>query len=392
MDIRERLLGAFRLRFGTNPEFVARAPGRVNLLGEHVDYNEGFVLPAAIDQVTLVAFRNSGSPTSTLQALDLGKETSFDCLSILDKQDSNFTGLSSWARYPAGVLWAINTQGLDTPGMQAVFASEVPRGAGLSSSASVEMAFGVAWEKLGGWTLPPIELAKIGLKAETQYVGLNCGIMDQFASACGVKDRLLYLDCRSLDWQTLHMPENAIIVIADTSVRRSLADSPYNERHAACEEAVRILQEFLPGIRALRDVSVEQFHRYASRLPEMVAKRAQHIVDEIARTEQAVELLENNDAVRFGELMNACHLSLRDLYEVSCPELDTLAALAQSLPGCYGARLTGAGFGGCTVNLVAGQAVKAFTRDLAAGYTQKTGIQPEIYICHAADGAAVETI
>lgn len=390
MDLRQRILAAFRQRFGADPEFMARAPGRVNLLGEHVDYNDGFVLPAAIDRVTLVAFRKSGSPHSTLHALDLGEETSFDSQSVLDRQDLNGAALSFWARYPAGVMWSLNNDGLDTPGMQAVFASEVPRGAGLSSSASVEMAFGVAWKKLGGWTLAPIQLAKIGLKAEIHYVGLNCGIMDQFASACGVKDRLLYLDCRSLAWRTLRLPEKTVIVIADTSVRRSLTSSAYNERHNACEEAVRILRDYLPGILALRDVRVEQFHRFADRLPDIVAKRSQHIVEEIARTGQAVELLENNDAVRFGKLMNACHVSLRDLYEVSCPELDVMVALAQSLPGCYGARLTGAGFGGCTVNLVAGEAAEAFARDLATGYAQQTGLKPEIYICRASDGAGVD--
>jgi galactokinase len=392
MALRERVIQAFHQRFEADPEYIARAPGRVNLLGEHVDYNEGFVLPAAIDRDTLVAFRNSGSPRSTLLALDLDEEASFDPHSVLDKQDVNGAMLSGWSRYPAGVLWAINAAGLDTPGMQAVFASDVPRGAGLSSSASVEMAFGVAWEKLSGWTLPPLQLAKLGHQAEVQYVGLNCGIMDQFASACGVKDRLLYLDCRSLEWQTLCLPVETIIVIADTSVRRSLTSSAYNERHAACQEALRIFQDLLPGIRSLRDVSVAEFQHFAGRLPDIVARRAQHIVEEIARTKMAVELLENNDAVRFGELMNLCHTSLRDLYEVSCPELDTMAALAQSLPGCYGARLTGAGFGGCTVNLVAAQAARDFAPLLASGYTKITGLQPDIYICHAADGAGVETV
>ena len=390
MDLRQRVFEVFHQRFGEDPEFFARAPGRVNLLGEHVDYNEGFVLPAAINWDTLVAFRRSRSLHSTLLALDLGEETSFDCQTVLDRQDITGAELSVWARYPAGVMWSMNSAGLDTPGMEAVFASDVPRGAGLSSSASVEMAFGVAWEKLGSWTVAPIQLAQIGLKAENQYVGVHCGIMDQFASACGVKDRLLYLDCRSLEWRTVYLPEKAFIVIADTSVRRSLTGSGYNERHAACEEAVRILQDYLPGIRALRDVRVNEFRRYAGHLPVIVAKRAQHIVEEIARTEQAVELLEKNDAVGFGALMNVCHTSLRDLYEVSCPELNTMAALAQSLPGCYGARLTGAGFGGCTVNLVAGEAVETFSRDLSAGYTQETGLKPEIYVCRAADGAGVE--
>ncbi len=392
MDTHQRLISAFHQHFGTDPDFVARAPGRVNLLGEHVDYNDGFVLPAAIDRVTLVAFRDSGLSRSALLALDLGEETGFDHQSILKKQDSNGVPLSAWARYPAGMLWSLNAEGLETPGMQAVFASDVPRGAGLSSSASVEMAFGAAWEKLGGWSIPPIRLAKLGQKAEIQYVGVNCGIMDQFASACGVKDRLLYLDCRSLDWQPVRLPEKTVIVIADTSIRRSLTNSAYNERRASCEEAVRILQGFLPGVRALRDVSLEQFHHFAACLPEITARRAQHIVEEIARTRQAVDLLENNDISRFGQLMNACHASLRDLYQVSCPELDVLAKLAQSMPGCYGARLTGAGFGGCTVNLVAVEAADTFAHDLAAGYTKITSLKPDIYICRATDGASVETV
>ena len=392
MDLRQHVIAAFRQRFGSDPEYVAHAPGRVNLLGEHVDYCEGFVLPLAINRETLVAFRKSGVLHSTLLAVDLLEETAFDPQSILDRQDSHGGPLPAWACYPAGVMWSLNAEGLSTPGMEAVFASDVPRGAGLSSSASVEVAFGVAWEKLGGWSIPPIHLAKIAQKAEVHFVGVNCGIMDQFASACGVKEHLLHLDCRSLDWRTLPLPEKTVIFIADTSVRRSLTRSAYNDRHASCDEAVRILQEVLPRIRTLRDVSLDQFNRYAGLLPEMVARRVRHIVEEIARTHQAVKLLENNDAVRFGELMNACHASLRDLYEVSCPELDAMAALAQSLPGCYGARLTGAGFGGCTVNLVDGQAADSFAHHLKNSYTRKTGLKPEIFICRPADGAGVESV
>jgi galactokinase len=392
MDLRQRVLASFKERFGVDPEFLARAPGRVNLLGEHVDYNEGFVLPAAIDRVTLVAFRRSGSPRSTLVALDPGGEITIDSQSVLDKQDSDGTPLSGWALYPAGVSWALISARLETPGMEAVFASDVPTGAGLSSSASVEMAFGVAWKKLGGWSIPPIQMAQIALKAEIHYVGVNCGIMDQFTSACGVKERLLFLDCRSLEWTPLQLPQKTVIVIADTMVRRSLSASAYNDRVASCEGAVRILQESLPGIASLRDVSREQFSRYTNLLRPEVAKRVQHVVEEIARTEQAPKILESNDAVGFGGLMNACHASLRDLYEVSCPELDTMVALAQSLPGCYGARLTGGGFGGCTVNLVAAAAAETFAQQLSAGYEKATGLHPEVFICHAADGANVETL
>jgi galactokinase len=392
MDLHQNILSVFQHRFGTDPEFVARAPGRVNLLGEHLDYNEGFVLPAAIDRETLVAFRRSGSPVSTIMALDLGGEISIDSQSVLDKQDSDGALLSGWSLYPAGVSWALIAARLTTPGMEAVFASQVPIGAGLSSSASVEMAFGVAWKKLGGWSIPAIQMAQVCLKAEVQYVGVNCGIMDQFTSACGVKDRLLHLDCRSLEWSPLPLPQKTVIVVADTTVRRSLTDSAYNERHASCDEAVRILQEFLPGIYSLRDVSPEQFQLYADRLPPLVAKRARHVVEEIVRTEQAPGLLGKNDAAGFGELMNLCHASLRDLYEVSCPELDTMAALARTLPGCYGARLTGAGFGGCTVNLVDTTLSGSFAAQLAAGYEKATDHHPEVFICRAVDGAGVETL
>ncbi len=392
MEIHQRLLSAFRQRFGGDPAYIARAPGRVNLLGEHVDYNDGFVLPAALDRYTQVAFRRSESPRTHLFALDLGKEVSFDIHSVKGKKDSDGLSLPVWARYPAGVMWSLDSLGLATPAFDAVYSSTVPSGAGLSSSASVELAFGVAWKKLGTWPLSPIKLAQACLKAEVEYVGLKCGIMDQFASACGVKDRLLFLDCRSLEWRTVRLPDNTAIVIADTTLRRSLPDSAYNDRYESCAEAVRLLREYLPKITSLRDVRPGQFRRYSGRLPVLVAQRARHVIEEIARTEQAVELLETNDAVHFGELMNHCHASLRDLYEVSSPELDKMVAFAQSLPGCFGARLTGAGFGGCTVNLVAADAAETFARQLADGYSHATGLLPEVYICHAADGARVETL
>jgi galactokinase len=392
MEIRQRLIEAFQRRFGEKPTDLARAPGRVNLLGEHVDYNDGFVLPAAIDRATYVAFRGSQTGLSTILALDLQAETSFDPVSVINKQTSGGSDLPDWSRYPAGVMWSLNEAGLDTPGLDAVFTSDVPRGAGLSSSASVELAFAVAWQKLGGWSRSAMDLALLGQRAENKYVGVNCGIMDQFASACGVHDRLLLLDCRSLEWQTLHLPGSAAIVIADTSVRRSLTGSGYNDRRAACEEAVRLLGQVLPGIQALRDVSPQQFDRYADRLPETVEKRARHIVEEIARTNAAVPLLESGNIQEFGKLMNACHVSLRDLYEVSCPELDTMVAIAQRLPGCYGARLTGAGFGGCTANLVERSQAEGFATALAKEYEAKTGLHPEIYICRASDGAAIEKV
>jgi galactokinase len=229
--------------------------------------------------------------------------------------------------------------------------------------------------------------ALLGQKAENQYVGVNCGIMDQFASACGEQDRLLHLDCRSLEWRTLPLPKDVAIVIADTRMRRELTSGEYNKRRADCEEAVRILSENLPGIQSLRDVSVEAFNQHASQLPERVERRARHVVEEIERTQRAIPLLEEGNMTEFGRLVNQCHSSLRDLYEVSVPELDTMVEIAQDLPGCYGARLTGAGFGGCTVNLVAREQADTFSSALAMGYETETGFPPEIYVCSASKGA-----
>jgi len=234
-----------------------------------------------------------------------------------------------------------------------------------------------------------MQRALLGQKAENQYVGVNCGIMDQFASACGVENKLLLLDCRSLEWKTIPLPEDVSIVIADTTVRRKLTSGEYNKRRAACEEAVRLLKQDFPHIKSLRDVSVEEFNRFADKLPEEVSKRARHVVEEIERSKQAEALLEAGNIQRFGKLMNQCHVSLRDLYEVSCPELDIMVNIAQSLDGCYGARLTGAGFGGCTVNLVARRQAETFSERLARGYQSETRYQPEIYITHAANGAEV---
>jgi galactokinase len=251
------------------------------------------------------------------------------------------------------------------------------------------MAFAVAWQTLGGWTLPPMQLALLGQKAENEYVGVHCGIMDQFASACGQKDRLLLLDCRSLEYQALPLLKDTAIVIADTSVRRNLTTSAYNDRRAACEEAVRLLKLDLPDIKALRDVSVDKFNRLAHKLPEEVQKRARHIVEEIERTTRAIPLLQSGGVAGFGQLMNECHASLRDLYEVSVPELNVMASTAQSLDGCYGARLTGAGFGGCVAAVVARDQVSAFAKSLAAEYESQTRRHPEIYICEASDGAGI---
>jgi galactokinase len=389
MNPRQAAIQAFQTRFSHAPLYVARAPGRVNLLGEHVDYNDGFVLPAAIDRATYVAFSPSPTDRTTLVAADFAEEAQFTGATLAGKQQPDGSPLHEWAHYPAGTAWALGEAGLAIPAMLAAFSSDIPRGSGLSSSASIEMAFGVAWSKLGGWSRSPMQLALLGQQAENRYVGVNCGIMDQFASACGEAERLMLLDCRSLEYRSLPLPEATVIVVADTTVRRKLTSGEYNDRRAACEEAVRLLKRDLPEIQALRDVSVEDFNRLSSTLPATVEKRARHVVEEIERTRQAIPMLERGKTDEFGRLMNACHISLRDLYEVSIPELDQMVEIAQPLPGCYGARLTGGGFGGCTVNLVASDQADAFARALGPEYERRTGLHPEIYICQASQGAGV---
>ena len=389
MKLIDQISNIYREKFGYAPAHIARAPGRVNLLGEHVDYNDGFVLPAAIDRATYVAFSPTNARHSTLVAANFDQQASFSAESIPTKTQADSSPLPEWGLYPAGVMWSLMEENLPISSINAVFASDVPRGSGLSSSASVEMAFMIAWQTIGGWTLPPMKRALLGQKAENKYVGVNCGIMDQFASACGVENKLLLLDCRSLEWKTVPLPGNVSIVIADTTVRRKLTSGEYNKRRTACEEAVRLLKEDLPNVRSLRDVSVEEFDRLANKLPGEIEKRARHVVEEIGRSNQAEALLEAGDVQNFGRLMNECHVSLRDLYEVSCPELNVMVNVAQLLDGCYGARLTGAGFGGCTVNLVANEKVDDFAKALAKGYESETGLHPEIYITHASNGAGL---
>jgi galactokinase len=388
-EVEERVTAGFREKFGHDCAGVARAPGRVNLLGEHVDYNDGYVLPAAIDRATYVAFAPALSERSTVYALDFGELAGFDLGALDGKCGTDDLPLPAWARYPAGIAWALQGAGQPVVGLKAVVASAVPRGAGLSSSASVELAFATAWQSAGNWSLPPMELARLCQKGENEYVGVNCGIMDQAASACGEEGMVLLLDCRTLRYRTLALPQHVAVVVADSGVRHALTASAYNDRRAACEEAVRLLRLHLPGIKALRDVDLPAFNRLSGGLPGEVEKRARHVVEEIERTRRAGALLEAGDVRAFGALMNACHASLRDLYEVSCPELDTLAEIAQSLEGCYGARLTGAGFGGCTVNLVDAAEAAGFARELGTAYEIRTQRHAEIYVCSPSAGAGV---
>jgi galactokinase len=382
----------FIQQYGVSATVETRAPGRVNLLGEHVDYNQGIVLPAAIDRAVSLMAKASSDDRVSLAALDLEQQVAFRLSEVEKRCDIEGKPLPGWALYPAGVAWALQKASLAIPGMQVVYHSDVPIGSGLSSSAAVEVAFASTWQALSNWQVDQLELAQICQKAENQYVGVSSGLMDQFTSACGVEGHVLCFDTRSLEWSALDMPPSTAIVIADSGIRRSLASSAYNDRRAACERAVKLLQKYLPQIQSLRDVSTVEFAAYSPYLPTEVARRAEHVVKEIHRVDQAIIALRRGDARMFGGFMYASHKSLRDLYEVSIPELDSLVNIARGLPGIYGARLTGAGFGGCTVNLVDERQASVFMEGLRGEYREKTGRDAQVYLCQASRGAQSKRI
>jgi galactokinase len=383
------LIASFNHHYGKPPALVSRAPGRVNLLGEHVDYNDGPVLPVALDRAVCLAAAPSGDDIVSLIALDFDESVSFKLTELDQKVDLQGQPLPGWALYPAGVAWSLQTDGLPVSGMQAVYTSDVPIGAGLSSSAAVEIAFSVTWQALGDWETDRMRLARLCQRADNQYVGIASGLMDQFASAHGQEGHALYFDTRSLMWEAIPLPPDISIVIADSGIRRALVDSEYNERRAACEKAVELLRQYKTDIQSLRDVSPREFVAYSEFLPEVIRRRAEHVVKEIARVQSAVIALRLNEKASFGALMYSGHASLRDLYQVSTPELDTLVEIARGSPGCYGARLTGAGFGGCTVNLVDESQAMEFIRSLKEGYLRQVGLPAQVYLCRASAGASV---
>ncbi len=365
------------------------SPGRVNLLGEHVDYNDGLVLPAAIDKEVVIEGQPLSEGVIRIKALDLHEDVEMDLVSIEKKEDINGKPLPGWAKYPAGVASVLHKYHLDVNGVSAEFSSNLPIGAGLSSSAAVEVGFAVLWEALGGWKIDRMTLAQFCQEAEVNYVGMNCGLMDQFACANGVKGHALLFDTRSLDWQPVKLPAGTSIVIADSGVRHNLVTSEYNTRHEECNEAVRIFKKYKPSIKALRDASLDDLVSVKSNMPEKVYKRARHVISEVRRVFNAVELLEKGDGEGFGRLMVETHASLRDDYEVSCKETDLLVELAMKIPGCLGARITGGGFGGCTVNLVKEEDVEAFINRLHTEYLAATGKDTLIFRSQAEDGARI---
>ena len=370
----------FRGRFGASPR-VYRAPGRVNLIGEHTDYNDGFAMPAAIEFYCWVAVGNREDRKLSIYSEE------FSATAEADLSSTATAPSKSWSDYPIGVALQLEQAGFRIRGANLLIESEVPMGAGLSSSAAIEVATALALAEQSGASPDRVQLARLCQKAENDFVGARVGIMDQFISLHGQKDHALLLDCRALSFESLAIPDSVKLVISNTMVKHELAFGEYNRRRADCEEAVRRLAGVLPGIRALRDVSLEQLETHRGVLSDVIYKRALHIVTENARVLDAADALRAGDIERFGKRMAESHRSLRDLYEVSCMELDLMVDLAYQQKGVYGARMTGGGFGGATINLVDSRYAGEFKEKIAKAYQKETGLIPQIYICKPAEGA-----
>ncbi|MCP4539589.1 MAG: galactokinase [Chloroflexi bacterium] len=376
MSLKQRVTKEFERRFGVPPAFVVRAPGRVNLIGEHTDYNDGFVLPMAIDRAMWIAGQPRNDRRVMGHSLDLDQTTEFS----LDRMEKK----TGWGEYVKGVAWALQKVNYTLQGWEGVISGDVPIGAGLSSSAALQLATARVFAVTSKFPWDPATMSKIALHAENEWIGVNCGIMDQMISAAGKADHALLIDCRSLETQSVPLPPGTAIVVLDTATRRGLVDSAYNERRAQCDAAARAF-----GVPALRDVSVTEFRIQADQLDEITRRRARHVVTENARTLQAAEAMRRGDAVELGQLMNDSHTSLRDDFEVSSDGLNIIVTCARQEKACYGARMTGAGFGGCAVALVRADAAQAFATSVAACYQEAMGIAPNIYVCSATNGAEI---
>ena len=378
MSIQQRITAQFQRRFQGPPGTIVRAPGRVNLIGEHTDYNDGFVLPMAIDRAIWIALRPRPDRTVLAYSLDFDETAQFD----LDRLEKG----SGWAEYLKGVAWALQEKGFALHGWEGVVSGDVPIAAGLSSSAAWEMAAARAFAAVAGIEWNAATMALLGQRAENKWVGVNCGIMDQMISAAGKADHALLIDCRSLDTQAVPLPPQTVVVVLDTATRRGLVDSAYNERRAQCEAVAKFFK-----VKALRDVTIEQLDAQRGQLDRVAYRRARHVISENDRTLQAVEAMKRGEAIELGQLMQLSHMSLRDDFEVSSNELNVMVEGAEQQSGCYGARMTGAGFGGCAVALVRADAAEAFSAGVAAEYQAATSFKPNIYVCRATNGAEVVT-
>jgi galactokinase len=376
------LADLFQNKYGSRPA-VFSAPGRVNLIGEHTDYNDGFVLPSAIGFYAHVAVGPRSDRTLVFRSTEFAQAFEAD-LSEAPKR------LGGWCDYVLGVALLLIKAGIQVSGANILVHGEVPIGAGLSSSAALEVASAMAMLHLAKAEMPMKEIAQLCQRAENEFVGAHVGIMDQFVSCHGRKGNAVMLDCRSLDYELVPVPESVNFVICNTMVKHELSGGEYNVRREQCESGVRILAKAYPEVRALRDISIEQLQAQKATMPEVIYRRCLHVVQEDHRVTETVRQLRSGDLKAVGKLMADSHASLRDLYEVSCVELDAMVEAAQGLPGFIGGRMTGGGFGGCTVNLVEKTGAAEFAQRIVERYRAKTGIAPNVYVCSAADGVAAE--
>ena len=381
---RERVARELERRTGAKATLLARAPGRVNLIGDHTDYNDGFVLPMAIDRAVWIALRPRADARVEAHSLDFSDDLSFDANDVTH-------GERGWGEYVRGTAWALGEwaarHGAELHGWEGVIAGDVPLGAGLSSSAALELAVARALAATSSLSWEPAQVARLAQRAENEWVGVNCGIMDQLISAAGVAGHALLIDCRSLVTRAVPLPADVAVVVLDTATRRGLVDSEYNERRTRCEGAAHHF-----GVRALRDVTERMFAERASTMDDVTRRRAWHVVSENARVIAAAEAFGTGNVRRVGELMTESHRSLRDDFEVSRPELDAMVEIALAQEGCHGARMTGAGFGGCAVALVARDDAERFAVAVAKRYERDVGLTPSVYVCAAVAGASVESV
>jgi galactokinase len=382
MLLQHAVIKAFVDRHREAPTWVVRAPGRVNLIGEHTDYNDGFVFPMAIDRAAWIALRPRADGKVVATSLDFGETKEFELASLDAAFAHPKTG--GWIEYLKGTAWALQDAGFNLKGWEGVVAGNVPIGAGLSSSAALEVATARAFAVLSDIDWKPGPMALLAQKAENLWVGVNCGIMDQLISASGVEGCALLIDCRSLATTPAPLPPGTVVVILDTATRRGLVDSAYNERRAQCEAAARHF-----GVKALRDVSSEQLAAGAAALDPTTLRRARHVVSENERTLAAATVMKRGDAAALGRLMNESHESLRHDFEVTNDGLNVMVDCARRAPGCYGARMTGAGFGGCAVALVAQDEAETFVKRVTADYTDAANLAPQVYVCRPTAGAQV---
>jgi galactokinase len=379
MQIPERVVQAYEQQFGDKPTLVVQSPGRVNLIGEHTDYNDGFVLPMAIDRSARIALRPRDDRQVVVYSLDFEESATFG-LEGLTKPEGDIR----WVDYLTGMAWVLSEAGYTVNGWEGVIAGDVPVGAGLSSSAAVEMVTARAFLALSGTEWEAGTMAKLGQKTENEWVGVNSGIMDQMISAAGKAGHALLIDCRTLETQSLPLPDGCAVVVLDTATRRGLVSTAYNERRAQCEAAARHF-----GVKALRDVTVATFNERSEELDDVTRRRAKHVITENARTLHAADAMTTNDGTRLGKLMVESHISLRDDFEVSSPALNAIVEISLATEGCIGARMTGGGFGGCAVALVSEAAAQTFMDTVVPEYQRQTGHTPALYLCYPSEGASI---